>query len=78
MKILRLPLTGAGFTMIEGWCRGCKVGRVRAFEAAIAGRRVLWCTDLAALWWMGIAGFAGRVLLSKGTAALDILPDAML
>jgi hypothetical protein len=42
MKMLRLPLTAGGFTMVEGWCKGCKVGRVCAFEAAIAGSRVLW------------------------------------
>ena len=41
MKMLRLPLTEGGFTIIEGWCKGCKVGRVCAFEAAIAGSRVL-------------------------------------
>ena len=76
--MLRLPLTAGGFTIIEGWCKGCKVGRVCAFEAAIAGSRVLWCTHLAALRWTGIDGFEGRVLVRNGKAAFGSFLDAMM
>lgn len=41
MKILRLPETAAGLSIPEAWCKAFKVGLVLAFEAAIAGSRVL-------------------------------------
>jgi len=48
------------------------------FEAAIAGSRVLWCTHLAEVWWVGNDDFAGRVFVSNGTAALEILLEAIM
>lgn len=71
-------MTAAGRSIPEGWCRACKVGLVLAFEAAIAGSRVLWCTHLAELWWMDLGAFAGRVFVNSGTAARDILLDAII
>jgi hypothetical protein len=42
IKIVLLPPTdAAGLSRLDGWWRGCKVGLVCEFEAAIAGSRVL-------------------------------------
>ena len=77
--MLLIPPTADGLSIVDGWCRyGWREGRDVAFEAAIAGSRVLWCTHLAERYCCGIEGFAGRVFVNKGTAALDIFRDAML
>jgi hypothetical protein len=52
------------------------MGLARAFEAAMAGRRVPWCTHLAEIGWSD--GFAGLALLNSGTAAREILREAIL
>jgi hypothetical protein len=38
---------------------------------------VLWCTHLAEVWWIGNDDFAGRVFISNGTAALEILLEVI-
>lgn len=40
MKILRLPVIEGGLSILEGWCKGCNVGLVFEFDAAIAGSLV--------------------------------------
>ena len=79
MNMLRLPPTAAaGLSMLEGWCRGCSVGLERAFEAAIAGSLVLWCTFRQVLGWrMGSEGFDGRGFVNRGAAAREIFLVAM-
>jgi hypothetical protein len=41
IKMLRLPLTDVGRSIVEGWWRGCKVGLTLEFDAAMAGNLVL-------------------------------------
>jgi hypothetical protein len=37
MKILRLPPTDGGRSIVEGWCKGCSMGLDLEFDGAIAG-----------------------------------------
>lgn len=41
INMLLLPVLAGNLSMLEGWCRGCRVGLVLAFEAAMAGNLVL-------------------------------------
>jgi hypothetical protein len=70
MKIVRAPPAAAeGRRRVDGWCRGCKVGLLREFAAAIAGSRIPWCRQRAELGWRdGSEGFAGLALVNSGTA----------
>ena len=78
MKMLLLPPPAIGFNMVEGWCRGCNVGLEPVFDAAMAGNLVLWWTFRDAFGWRtGSEGFAGRVFVNKGAAALEIFLDAI-
>ena len=78
MKIVRLPPTdAAGWSKLEGWCKGLRVGLVLEFEAAMAGNRVLWCTHLAAGQCSDIDDFVGLLLVIRGVAARSILLEAI-
>ena len=72
------PAAAEGRSREDGWCRGCKVGLLRGFAAAIAGSRMPWCRQRVELGWRDSSeAFAGLVLVSSGTAALDALLKAI-
>jgi hypothetical protein len=48
MKILRLPPTDGGRSIVEGWCKGCNDGLNLEFDGATAGNLVFWCICLIA------------------------------
>lgn len=78
MNMLRLPVIEGGFSILEGWCKGCSVGLVLAFDAAIAGSLVLWCTHLADATVVGADILVGLFLVHREEAALALPLEAMM
>lgn len=68
-----------GWRIVDGWWSGWRVGRDLLFDAAIAGRRVLWCTHLAALGCCnGGVILLGLLLVKREVAALVTFLEAMM
>lgn len=77
--MLRLPPTDAGRSIVEGWCKGCKVGLVLEFDGAIAGNLVVWCIHRgAAVTQALLDGFISLGLEKKERDVLDNRFDAIM
>jgi hypothetical protein len=78
MKILRLPPTDGGRSIVEGWCKGCNVGLDLEFDGATAGNLVFWCIHLvAAVIQVAPVDPTGLLLVRNGSADRDIRFDAI-
>jgi hypothetical protein len=78
MKILRLPPTDGGRSIVDGWCNGCNVGLDLEFDGAIAGNLVFWCIHLVAVVIQVVPGdLTGLLLVRNGRAGRNIRFDVI-
>lgn len=80
MKMLRLPLTDGGWSIVDGWCKGCRVGLDLELDSAIDGSLEFWCIHLVAAVIKVVPDddLADLLLVRRSRADRDIRFDAIM